>query len=228
LEEAGMETETMATGPVKQSTTEEDRIEADTLIATAIATATTDDNTDSYTTSLGSTDSTLQEDNLEEKSPLLTAAPSTSTSSDISSSRLSQQQDAINLPPPASSTNNSSTTSNSNSSNINGPGLNGYWQPPSTNTTFQHSMGWPELFTLQQQDDDPAKQVSNGTIPTTAPAPAKTNGEKKKHSKKRMTRLEQIDQQRQTHIVTMKARCNWWPNCTNKNCKYHHPYKPCR
>jgi hypothetical protein len=223
-----METETMATGPVKQSTTEEDQIEADTLIATAIATATTDDNTDSYTTSLGSTDSTLQEDDLEEKSPLLTAAPSTSTSSDISSSRLSQQQDAINLPPPASSTSNSNTTSNSNSNNINGSGLNVYWQPPSTNTTFQHSMGWPELFTLQQQDDDPTKQVSVRTIPTTAPAHAKTNGEKKKHSKKRMTRLEQIDQQRQTHIVTMKARCNWWPNCTNKNCKYHHPYKPCR
>ncbi|KAI8081531.1 uncharacterized protein BX664DRAFT_340632 [Halteromyces radiatus] len=43
-----------------------------------------------------------------------------------------------------------------------------------------------------------------------------------------MTRLEQIDQQRQNYVPTMKSRCNWWPNCTNKNCKYHHPHQPCR
>ncbi|KAI9299740.1 hypothetical protein BJ944DRAFT_43376 [Cunninghamella echinulata] len=37
-----------------------------------------------------------------------------------------------------------------------------------------------------------------------------------------------IDQQKQNYVPSMKSRCNWWPNCTNKNCKYFHPHQPCR
>ncbi|KAI8341468.1 hypothetical protein BC941DRAFT_207620 [Chlamydoabsidia padenii] len=217
--------EIIADEPVKPTTTlttEQDRIEADTLIATAIATATADNHSD--TTTLASTESITPPDNEEEeeeKSPLLTAAPSTSTSSDISTSRLIQE-DAIKLPPPTSTNNN---------------GLNGYWQPPATNTTFQHSMGWPELFPLQQhqQEGDQVKQVPTTTTTTTTGvkdiSPDVKDDvvvEKKKRTKKRMTRLEQIEQQRQNYVPSMKSRCNWWPNCTNHNCKYHHPTQPCR
>ncbi|CAO3595060.1 unnamed protein product [Absidia cylindrospora] len=200
---------------------EQDQIDADTLIATAIATATTENNNDIIN------DDTTQQDtgnDLEEKSPLLTAAPSSSSSSDTSSSRLNEQQEPINLPPPTSTNGNS--TANGNNSSSNGTGVNGYWQAPATNSTFQHSMGWPELFPLQQQDGDQIKHATSETTATKDVYAAPE--EKKKSTKKRMSRPEQINQQRQNYIPSMKSRCNWWPNCTNKNCKYHHPYQPCR
>ncbi|CAO3692116.1 hypothetical protein CU097_008444 [Rhizopus azygosporus] len=41
-------------------------------------------------------------------------------------------------------------------------------------------------------------------------------------------RLEKIQKQSQNHLPKMKSRCNYWPNCTNKHCKYWHPVKDCR
>lgn len=56
---------------------------------------------------------------------------------------------------------------------------------------------------------------------------------KKKHTKKNrkrhLSRIQLIEQQQQTsRQPPMKSRCNYWPNCTNKNCKFVHPIKPCR
>lgn len=50
----------------------------------------------------------------------------------------------------------------------------------------------------------------------------------KKSNKKHLTREQLIEQQRQHHIPRSKARCSHWPYCTNNNCKFFHPYKPCR
>ncbi|KAI9286045.1 hypothetical protein BC943DRAFT_359747 [Umbelopsis sp. AD052] len=40
-------------------------------------------------------------------------------------------------------------------------------------------------------------------------------------------RREMINKQRQT-TASFKARCRYWPKCTNKKCKYVHPMYPCR
>lgn len=50
----------------------------------------------------------------------------------------------------------------------------------------------------------------------------------KKSTKKRLSRVELIEQQRQNHTPYAKARCSHWPRCTNKNCKFWHPYRECR
>lgn len=50
----------------------------------------------------------------------------------------------------------------------------------------------------------------------------------KKNPKKRLTRSELIEQQRQNHTPHAKARCSHWPRCTNKNCKFWHPFRDCR
>ena len=50
----------------------------------------------------------------------------------------------------------------------------------------------------------------------------------RKRSKKSLTRIQLIEQQRQNHTPTVNARCNHWPRCTNKHCKYWHPFKMCR
>ncbi|KAI8074184.1 hypothetical protein BC940DRAFT_290235 [Gongronella butleri] len=43
-----------------------------------------------------------------------------------------------------------------------------------------------------------------------------------------MSRLEKIEQQQQTYAPRYKSRCEFWPGCTNKKCKYHHPVMNCR
>ncbi|KAI8337202.1 hypothetical protein BC941DRAFT_513857 [Chlamydoabsidia padenii] len=175
-----------------------------------------------------------EEEEEEEKSPLLTAAPSSSSSSDIDSSALSEQQHET-----AKVTASPTDNLNNNHNTANGADLNGYWQPPATTATFQHSMGWPELFPLQQHQQQQQQQqpendeIKRAPVPVTLDTPVDPvvsvpTGEKKKHNKKRMTRLEQIEQQRQNYVPPMKARCNWWPSCSNKNCKYRHPTQPCR
>ncbi|KAH8555028.1 hypothetical protein BGW37DRAFT_464760 [Umbelopsis sp. PMI_123] len=40
-------------------------------------------------------------------------------------------------------------------------------------------------------------------------------------------RREMMNKQRQT-TASFKARCRYWPKCTNKKCKYVHPMYPCR
>ncbi|KAG2231826.1 hypothetical protein INT48_003744 [Thamnidium elegans] len=46
--------------------------------------------------------------------------------------------------------------------------------------------------------------------------------------RRRLTRPELIQQQRQNYTPHAKARCSHWPCCTNKNCKFWHPFRDCR
>ncbi|CEP16836.1 hypothetical protein [Parasitella parasitica] len=56
----------------------------------------------------------------------------------------------------------------------------------------------------------------------------KSHQQHKKLAKKFLTREQLIEQQRQHHMPRSKARCSHWPHCTNNNCKFFHPYRPCR
>ncbi|KAI9259365.1 hypothetical protein BY458DRAFT_588442 [Sporodiniella umbellata] len=58
--------------------------------------------------------------------------------------------------------------------------------------------------------------------------PQQKQARKQRSSKKTLTRIQLIEQQRQTHTPSVSARCNHWPRCTNKHCKYWHPFKMCR
>lgn len=70
----------------------------------------------------------------------------------------------------------------------------------------------------------------SSTLTASAPefVPKAYQTQPKKSNKKYMTREQLIEQQRQHHIPRSKARCSHWPHCTNNNCKFFHPYKPCR
>ncbi|KAI9260865.1 hypothetical protein EDC94DRAFT_129508 [Helicostylum pulchrum] len=46
--------------------------------------------------------------------------------------------------------------------------------------------------------------------------------------KKEWSREEKIRKQSQSHLPKMRNRCDYWPACTNKNCKFAHPTAPCR
>ncbi|KAI8331218.1 hypothetical protein BC941DRAFT_439337 [Chlamydoabsidia padenii] len=37
-----------------------------------------------------------------------------------------------------------------------------------------------------------------------------------------------IDKQRQSYLPMYKSRCEFWPRCTNKRCRYYHPFTECR
>ncbi|CAO3579193.1 unnamed protein product [Absidia cylindrospora] len=162
-----------------------------------------------------------------EKSPVLTAAPSSTASSDVHPSSLAEQQEPIPTRAPAAAPAAAVPVTNNNN-NSNGTGVNGYWQPPANNATFQHSMGWPELFPLQQQQEggatneikpaatvtvnkDITASTTNGEEVATAVETTAAPAEKKKHTKKRMTRMEQIDQQRQNYVPTMKWNATGGP-----------------
>ena len=73
-------------------------------------------------------------------------------------------------------------------------------------------------FILEHQPTAPGPQAPS----CSSPFPQQRAG------KQRLSRLERIEQQRQTTAPKMKSRCQYWPACTNKNCKYSHPSKPCR
>ncbi|GAA5805950.1 hypothetical protein HPULCUR_011477 [Helicostylum pulchrum] len=45
---------------------------------------------------------------------------------------------------------------------------------------------------------------------------------------KERSREEKIHKQSQSHLSKMRNRCDYWPACTNKNCKFSHPTAPCR
>ncbi|KAI8985369.1 hypothetical protein BDB01DRAFT_787840 [Pilobolus umbonatus] len=49
-----------------------------------------------------------------------------------------------------------------------------------------------------------------------------------KTQKKIWTREEKIEKQKQAYYPMVKSRCDYWPNCTNKHCKFWHPFAECR
>ncbi|CAO3704026.1 unnamed protein product [Rhizopus stolonifer] len=91
--------------------------------------------------------------------------------------------------------------------------------PYAASSADENDIGTPEnepasMPTFRSYDDIPE------FIPQQKP--------RKRSTKKSLTRIQLIEQQRQSHTPTVSARCNHWPRCTNKHCKYWHPFKMCR
>ncbi|KAI8990108.1 hypothetical protein BDB01DRAFT_494749 [Pilobolus umbonatus] len=87
-------------------------------------------------------------------------------------------------------------------------------------------------FTLNKQEW-PSLGTSSSGMDISAPVfvPQALRDQKthvKSSVKKHMSRAQLIEQQRQNYTPSAKARCNHWPFCTNKNCKFWHPFKMCR
>ncbi|KAG0165846.1 hypothetical protein DFQ28_005239 [Apophysomyces sp. BC1034] len=126
----------------------------------------------------------------------------------------SKNQSAIRTPPYATASNNN-----------NNAGY--YWGQPS-----QYKSDWAQLFTLPQQQADLNSHSyysrSIPSLPSTVDVLPEEQYDYASNKKKRMSRPEQIEQQRQAYIPPMKSRCIYWPSCTNKNCKFAHPTKQCR
>ncbi|KAG1516856.1 hypothetical protein G6F46_008796 [Rhizopus delemar] len=71
-------------------------------------------------------------------------------------------------------------------------------------------------------DSEPETVVDDGSVFVMA------NNSFIPYDEKAWARAEKIQKQSQNHFPKMKSRCNYWPNCTNKHCKYWHPVKDCR
>ncbi|KAF7727219.1 hypothetical protein EC973_007917 [Apophysomyces ossiformis] len=83
---------------------------------------------------------------------------------------------------------------------------------------FQYGMPWPTPIYPPQTVNH---YMPDNTIFTVAP-------EENRRGRYRLSRAEKIDQQRQSYLPPMKSRCEYWPHCTNKHCKFWHPFKECR
>ena len=123
------------------------------------------------------------------------------------------------------------------------PSTKSYWQHPQNEPMPQYSMGWPSLISIPEfqynkplpppQQPVSLYSVEAGDAVVTPPdALAKTRSNKRNSrrggGKKRLNRLEMIEDQRQSYTPPMKSRCDFWPTCSNRNCKFRHPVKPCR
>ncbi|KAI9254243.1 hypothetical protein BY458DRAFT_521206 [Sporodiniella umbellata] len=78
---------------------------------------------------------------------------------------------------------------------------------------FSHPDSPPDSEPETTTADDAVFVMANSLIP---------------YDEKAWARAEKIQKQSQNHFPKMKSRCNYWPNCTNKHCKYWHPIKDCR
>ncbi|KAI9265159.1 hypothetical protein BDA99DRAFT_507908 [Phascolomyces articulosus] len=185
-----------------------------------------------------------------------TIVPSSPTpvasSSTTSSSSASAKQEERSYPATSSS-----SSGNDASSNNNNTKSSSYWQQPQNEPMPQYSMGWPSLINIpefqynkplplpvhqqpmslysveagdavaaQQQPQQKARQNNNNNNITNGNG--KKAASRRGTGKKRLTRLEMIEDQRQTYTPPMKSRCDYWPTCSNRNCKFRHPVKPCR
>ncbi|ORZ00921.1 hypothetical protein BCR43DRAFT_511861 [Syncephalastrum racemosum] len=123
-----------------------------------------------------------------------------------------------------------------------------FWSPQPTEVK-EYSIAWPDMMHFQhQQHHQPQQQQYQANFPAihdsfysvnagdavAAPAAQQAqqrrsgSGRRTGNRKQRLSRIEMIEQQRQSYIPPMKSRCDYWPTCTNKNCKFRHPVKPCR
>ncbi|GAB5588700.1 hypothetical protein Unana1_03600 [Umbelopsis nana] len=84
---------------------------------------------------------------------------------------------------------------------------------------------WESPEWAQQQQSQPAKTVRNSDLNVNSePFVPK---QKSKRLESPEERREMMIKQRQNN-ASFKARCRYWPKCTNKKCKYVHPMHPCR
>lgn len=92
------------------------------------------------------------------------------------------------------------------------------------------------LDPMVSSDDSAEASIMFAPPPTTGPRPLSSDAPEfiprsaapRRSIRRRLTRLELIQQQRQNYTPQAKARCSHWPCCTNKNCKFWHPCKDCR
>ncbi|KAI9311894.1 hypothetical protein BX666DRAFT_904513 [Dichotomocladium elegans] len=172
------------------------------------------------------------------------AASSSDTSLDSSASAASNAGESypekpIAIKPVSAASRNSTSTSQSK--------MTGYWQQPNIKTVPQTTNGgWHPLsakeFKPQIQNNKSMQSrqqqfqqnhrasfysvEAGNTIATELINP--TRKQTKRVVRKQMTREELIQDQWQSHNASFKARCKFWPNCSNRNCKYKHPVKECR
>ncbi|KAL0094963.1 hypothetical protein F4703DRAFT_1821543 [Phycomyces blakesleeanus] len=110
------------------------------------------------------------------------------------------------------------------------PSAGNYWAQPQGQPAPLYNMQWQQIFTIDQENA-PQSAATTGledkTNEETVLADAEGDKNKKKF-KKYMTRTQMIESQHQKYTPPIKARCNHWPACTNKKCKFHHPYIICR
>ena len=214
----------------------ENIVETETEKPTVEITATTEQNA-----------SNAEEDAVVPSSPTPVASSSTTSSSSASAKQEERSYPATS----SSSANNEASPNNNNNKSS-------YWQQPQNEPMPQYSMGWPSLISIpefqynkplpvpaNQQSQQPMSLYSveaGDAVTNQQPQQAqrrnnnktdksdnkKTTGTKRGTGKKRLTRLEMIEDQRQTYAPPMKSRCDYWPTCSNRNCKFRHPVKPCR
>ncbi|GAA5799271.1 hypothetical protein HPULCUR_004681 [Helicostylum pulchrum] len=84
-----------------------------------------------------------------------------------------------------------------------------------SNSNF-YGTTWDKLFDERITNNKPLSLNNTAVF-------SLNNAEKKEWSRK-----EKIRKQSQSHLPKMKNRCDYWPACTNKNCKFSHPTAPCR
>ncbi|KAI7864238.1 hypothetical protein BDF14DRAFT_1835827 [Spinellus fusiger] len=117
--------------------------------------------------------------------------------------------------------------------NSNLPSTGHYWAQQQGQPLPLYNMQWPHIFNIEQEQ---IRQPHTQPLPNSFEdkTPIQDNNDKqdadkgKKKFKKYMTRTQMIESQHQKYTPPIKARCNHWPSCTNKKCKFHHPYIICR
>ncbi|KAI9269737.1 hypothetical protein EDC94DRAFT_656770 [Helicostylum pulchrum] len=105
---------------------------------------------------------------------------------------------------------------------------------PSTSTSSLHSEKNRITAVLNKQQDIDSQvygaawgpPIFGGNMMTGEPL--RLNGTFNLNEKKEWSIEEKIGKQTQSHMPKMKNRCDYWPNCTNKHCKFSHPTSPCR
>ncbi|KAI9311780.1 hypothetical protein BX666DRAFT_1992337 [Dichotomocladium elegans] len=168
----------------------------------------------------------LQHDDDSSIIPPATSSSTTSLCSSASSKHLSDKQYPNTSPSMILQT----------PANLNHPKPTSYWEQTRIEPMPQATVGWPLLsaqeFKPQYQSNVNLERRSFYTAdPEHAIGGQLANAVRKKNKRamrKRMTREELIQDQRQSHNASFKSRCKFWPNCSNRNCKYKHPVKECR
>ncbi|KAI9362248.1 hypothetical protein BD770DRAFT_382237 [Pilaira anomala] len=139
--------------------------------------------------------------------------------------------------PPTTTT--TTTTNNNNNNNNSDSSSNNNNNDISLHETEASNWDSPVdtgLDAMVSSDDSAEASIMFAPAPTTGPRPLSSDAPEfiprstapRRATRRRLTRLELIQQQRQNYTPQARARCSHWPCCTNKNCKFWHPCKDCR